>query len=1151
MKPLFLNNAITHLFMKKQLLFLFFCVQAMLWAQPSIVNPTPLNVCDTNNDGFEVFNLTSKNAEILGTLNPTDYTVAYFLTIIDAQSNTNAIATTYTNTTAYSETIYVRVHETLNSSNFATTSLQLQTTSPPNPGTISGAQNVCVGGSTTFATNGQLGGTWSTSNSAVATVDTASGVVTGISIGTATISYNFLATGGCAAATATRMVNVTNYSAGVISGNRYAICSGGTTFLTSTVMGGTWSCSNTNIATISSYGLVTAISAGVATINYSVYNPCTGVNSIATYTVYTTAPDAGTIWGSQNVCLGYTSNFTTNGHVGGIWSSSNPAVATVNANTGVVTGVSAGTATISYTIAATGACAAATATLEITVGASCPPNLTNDTFATIEDSLFSGNFITATDIDPNGGTLTVTNIPVSGPAHGTIVLQANGQFMYTPNPDFCGTDSIVVQVCNNGSPALCSQQVITMNVQCVNDPPVANDDVVPTPISATGTSGVVNILSNDFDVDGGTILTSGHTLDLNLTIPGIQHTITTAQGVWTYNSATGEVTYNPDDSFSGVATLTYQLCDAGTPSLCDTATITFEVYNPFQLKLDGFYVDANADGITNPGDEIHYNINVINGSNINITNLAITCTNATVTGSLASLAAGSSNATAFTAIHTITVSDITFAQVSNSATLTTSETPPIYSKDPTPCTMCTIATNCINCTYTPINRLAGGETNKITGNIKYTDTSSCSETSPVASYQKVIMSNPVQSIETFTDSNGNYVFYAGIGTFSVAPVLTNTYSTSSTPAFSSHSFTVNDGQTQVQNFCLSVPNTIDMLTYMYPISNARPGFPAQYCLWIKNNGNSSQALTDGVIVTFDDSKMDFTSSTIAPSSIATGELKWNYNLMAGQFMSIIITMQINSPLSAVPVNVGATLPYSLTVLPTLDAYPSNNQFSFNQPVVGSYDPNIITCIEGSNLPIAEIGNYLHYVVDFENTGNYAAEFIAVKIPIDTNDYDINSLQLLHTSHASYPVIENGHFIVFFPNIMLDTGGHGNVLLKIKSKNTLQEGDTVSKRADIFFDYNAPVDTGFANTTFQTLSNAVVVHDVSVHCTPNPAHNILQIKGEHTLNTIELYDVQGRILQTKLVHDLKIDIDLSNYNNGIYFVKAISDKGSAVMKIIKD
>ena len=72
MKPLFLNNAITHLFMKKQLLFLFFCVQAMLWAQPSIVNPTPLKVYDTNNDGFEVFNLTSKNAEILGTLNPTD-----------------------------------------------------------------------------------------------------------------------------------------------------------------------------------------------------------------------------------------------------------------------------------------------------------------------------------------------------------------------------------------------------------------------------------------------------------------------------------------------------------------------------------------------------------------------------------------------------------------------------------------------------------------------------------------------------------------------------------------------------------------------------------------------------------------------------------------------------------------------------------------------------------------------------------------------------------------------------------------------------------------------------------------------------------------------------------------------------------------------
>uniref|UniRef100_UPI00375224C1 T9SS type A sorting domain-containing protein n=1 Tax=Flavobacterium sp. TaxID=239 RepID=UPI00375224C1 len=129
--------------------------------------------------------------------------------------------------------------------------------------------------------------------------------------------------------------------------------------------------------------------------------------------------------------------------------------------------------------------------------------------------------------------------------------------------------------------------------------------------------------------------------------------------------------------------------------------------------------------------------------------------------------------------------------------------------------------------------------------------------------------------------------------------------------------------------------------------------------------------------------------------------------------------------------------------------------------------------------------------------------------------------------------------------------HGNVLLKVRSKNNLVTGDIVSKRADIFFDYNFPIDTGMANTTFQSLNNSSFEKDNSISVYPNPANSIVNIKANSNLKSIELYDVQGRILQTKLVNVTNEIIDISNQSNGIYFLKITSDDGVKVEQIVKE
>lgn len=141
--------------------------------------------------------------------------------------------------------------------------------------------------------------------------------------------------------------------------------------------------------------------------------------------------DAGTISGNQSICIGATSSFTSTA-TGGAWSSSNTAIATVNALTGLITGASAGTATITYTIAGSGSCTTVSASRTITV-------LAVSTFNTRAITICpNGSYqITLTTASPNangwsstGGGLSISDAYVTaGSTTGT------GTVFYT---DGCG-----------------------------------------------------------------------------------------------------------------------------------------------------------------------------------------------------------------------------------------------------------------------------------------------------------------------------------------------------------------------------------------------------------------------------------------------------------------------------------------------------------------------------------------------------------------------------------------------------------------------------------------------------------------------------------------------------------------------------------------
>lgn len=452
------------------------------------------------------------------------------------------------------------------------------------------------------------------------------------------------------------------------------------------------------------------------------------------------------------------------------------------------------------------------------------------------------------------------------------------------------------------------------------------------------------------------------------------------------------------------------------------------------------------------------------------------------------------------------------------------------------------------CTFTP-----GGDYNTIDAGARFDgNNNGCDSGDAVYPNLRLNINDGTNSGAVFTDVTGVAHFFTQAGNFTITPAVENPTWFTISPASAAIPFANTDNNTATQNFCISANGSHPDLEVVFaPVIAARPGFNAMYKLAYKNKGN--QTLSGSIALTYEDAVMDFTSSDVPPASQTTGVLNYNFtNIAPFESRSFYLYFHVNAPTNTPAVNIGDILDFQAVITSTGgDDNPADNTFAFHQTVVGSYDPNDIVCLEGNIVSPVEIGNYLHYIINFENTGNADAENIVVREVIDTTQFDISTLQLLNSS-ASVTTRITGNLAEFiFPSINLHSGGHGNILLKIRSNNSLTEGDMVSKRANIYFDYNFPVETLPENTVFQLLSNPGVDIDASVSIYPNPTKGLINIECSNTIKSVELYDVQGRILQTNLVNENQASLDVSTQSKGVYFIKIISDKGMKVQKIVKD
>ena len=241
------------------------------------------------------------------------------------------------------------------------------------------------------------------------------------------------------------------------------------------------------------------------------------------------------------------------------------------------------------------------------------PVAVDDAYTVAEDGVLSvparGVLINDTDFDPS----ILTAGLVAGFSNGTVVLNANGSFTYTPIANFHGTDTFTYKA--NDGLADSNVATVTITVTAVNDAPVAQDQSVTTP---EDTAKDITLVASDVD---------GDTLTYAIVAQPAHGTVTLMNGV---------VTYTPALNYVGPDSFTFKANDGLADSNVATITITVTPVNDTPVAVDDEY-DVDEDGVLTvaaPGV-------LTNDTDVDLDNMVVALVSSVSNGKLVLLGDGS------------------------------------------------------------------------------------------------------------------------------------------------------------------------------------------------------------------------------------------------------------------------------------------------------------------------------------------------------------------------------------------------------------------------------------------------------------------------------------------------------------------------------
>ena len=386
----------------------------------------------------------------------------------------------------------------------------------------------------------------------------------------------------------------------------------------------------------------------------------------------------------------------------------------------------------------------------------------------------------------------------------------------------------------------------------------------------------------------------------------------------------------------------------------------------------------------------------------------------------------------------------------------------------------------------------------------------------------------------------------GLQTFNIQ---TPFYHTPTTPLSQTVNVTVNSIDTLyfgLQPFT----NTNDLMVQIHPYTSPRPGFTRRYMVNYYNAGTTEMS---NVQLKFLKNPADSFETASGIYSIDNDTLIWNIGTLPSLTTgNVLVTITLTTL-----ANIGDLIQTEAWISPSAnDTTPSNNWVFLNEPVVGSYDPNDKSVIPENTLEFENVP--LEYTIRFQNTGNYPADFVVIKDTLDSQ-LDLSTFQMITTTHPYHLEIVNRIATWTFPNINLpdsisnEPESHGFLKFKVNRNQGLGVGTQIFNNAQIYFDYNAPINTNTCIFSIESiLTTEALGSNLIVNVYPNPSTEIIHLSLNHEVHNVEvtLTDLLGKVHFSGNYNKLSnTEIEIQN-PSGMYFLTLKTANRIYSKKLIK-
>ena len=1104
--------------MKKILLFIFFISLQFTYGQVQINTPSDYTVCDTNNDGSEIFNLTAKNSEILGNLSPSFYSVSYYISQADAVANTNPLGGQYFCWNSM-QIIYARVTEINNPSNYSITSFWLHIYSIPIANTITG----------TFCYNQQC---WDLTQF-IPSINNANAdpnifISFYYSQFDAQSSTNSIQNPSCVFSPATTPnINFYYTVTNVISGcsaigiiNAFIITACPTVDCTTPVV---------------TVGSITQNSATITCTDATPGTPFTAEVAVVPYGAQT--PSQGTVFFTNDYVLtGLNCSSDYQVYVRRICSSN-----TVSQTTPWSTPVSFATAACaqqfgqpqSFTACTDSnqACFNLTDNNDDIIGTMNPNDYTITYHASPNEAEGNINplpssYCAGIGNTPIYGRISYNNVP--GQYFTTLFYLYVYGFHYSPTPlqqmEQCDDDT-------NGS--------IIFNLTSVQ--------------SQLNSTNTLQYFSNQQEAEAGTnAIANPSAYSVN-----VQSTTITIY--------IREVIANDCDLIYTVNLRTYPNCNNASVCsqanfLCSSLGIQFP--NTTNLPSTGalgcLSTTPNPTWFVLPISQAgNINLMIQQSTDINFstTNLDVdyavlgpytnptTPCNGQITSNYVVSCSYSYNNVEYPVIPNAQSGQYYLLMVTN------------YSNQHGYIRITDIgntSTGAINCSGIHLNAFLDTNNNgtKDAGEQNF----------PLGQFHYEMNNNG--TVHNISSPTGVYNIYDTniTNSYNLSYTLNSDYLSNYnlTTATFNNIHVTNGAGMLVYNFPITVSqNYNDLVTAIIPINSPRPGFVYENKIIYTNLG--SQTVASGTLTFVNNSSVTVTSVSQSGVTLLANGFSYEFsNLAPFESRTISVLMQV-PPIPTVIA--GQLLTNTATITPvTGDIVPANNSSSLTQIVVNSYDPNDKMESHGEKIMYSSFtsNDYLTYTIRFENTGSASAINVRINDVLDSK-LDETTVKTLSSSN-SYILDRVGNNLNWkFDNIQLPVSiantptGKGYVTFQVKPKPGYSVGDIIPNTGAIYFDYNPAIITNTFNTEFTSQLSLQEFSNNNLIVYPNPAKDkiTVQLSDNNFIKEIRLIDMLGRVIKTELFDssNLSETIQLKEITKGSYFVEIITNSNKKNIKKI--